>query len=204
MAEYVKVADCSGLRRSRRTVATCRRAIDAGRRALPSLPMSRRLAEVVCSELLGAATEVRCVKCTIQMADGTVVYTPPSGQALLLELMGDWDRAMNQGGVDPLIQATVGHAHFEAIHPFVDGNGRTGRTLVLLHLLREGCLSTPVLSVSFRLRCNRPDYYRGLSEYRSKENWAPWTCFMLKAISRGAEVGRALLEGGWRPTSPGR
>lgn len=174
-------------------VDACRTALAAGHAGLDKLPISGRLAESVCSKVLGEPTTVRRVKCWIQASDGTIVYEPPCGHERLQALLADWAAGMNAEGFDPLVQAAAGHAQFEAIHPFHDGNGRSGRALVILHLVARGCLSAPLLCLSDRLRAEQQEYYRGLSDYRSINAWRPWTCFMLRAIARGADVAQFLL-----------
>ncbi len=92
---------------------------------------------------------------------GDVVYTPPEGEAVIRGLLADWKRYMNeQSSLDPLIRLAAGHYQFEAIHPFVDGNGRTGRVLNNLFLIQEGLLTLPILYLSRHIIRHRDDYYR--------------------------------------------
>jgi Fic family protein len=80
---------------------------------------------------------------------GTVIYTPPEGQDLLRDKLANWERYIHEAeDIDPLIRLAVMHYQFEAIHPFIDGNGRTGRVLNLLYLVDKGLLDIPVLSQS--------------------------------------------------------
>ena len=80
---------------------------------------------------------------------GAVVYTPPQGEALLRQLLANWENFLhNARDIDPLVRMAAAHYQFEAIHPFVDGNGRTGRVLNLLVLVQEGLLDLPILYLS--------------------------------------------------------
>ena len=91
--------------------------------------------------------QVRRVSGTVlRNTAGTTIYTPPVGEAVLLDLLADWERYLhNLGETDPLIRMTVAHYQFEAIHPFTDGNGRTGRILNILYLVNQELLKLPVL-----------------------------------------------------------
>jgi len=104
-----------------------------------------------------------------------IIYWPPEGEELirgLLENLAAYIKADND--VDPLIKMAVMHYQFEAIHPFEDGNGRTGRILNILYLIRENLLHQPVLYLSDHIIANKPDYYRLLREVTEKEAWEPW------------------------------
>ena len=85
-------------------------------------------------------------------------------------------------GIDPLVQMAVLHYQFESIHPFYDGNGRTGRILNLLHLVLHGLLDLPVLYLSRYIVRNKPDYYRGLQAVRDQDAWEAWILYMLRAV----------------------
>jgi Fic family protein len=115
---------------------------------------------------------------------GKVVYTPPDHPDAILKLMKNLEDYLNteMGKVDPLIKMAVGHYQFEAIHPFYDGNGRTGRIINVLYLVLEKLLSAPVLYLSRYIIENKADYYRLLQEVRSKKGWSAWILYMLKAV----------------------
>ena len=96
-------------------------------------------------------------------ASGKIIYTPPEGELRLRDLLGNWERFLNEPGeIDPLLRLAVGHYQFEAIHPFTDGNGRTGRVLNSLYLIQEGLLTLPILYLSRYIIQNRTEYYRRL------------------------------------------
>lgn len=114
---------------------------------------------------------------------GETVYTPPSGESLIRELLGNLEEYYNvPDDIDPLIKLAISHYQFEAIHPFYDGNGRTGRILNILYLLKENLLASPILYMSSYIIKHKAEYYRLLGEVTSKENWEDWIMFILKAI----------------------
>ena len=116
-------------------------------------------------------------------ATGEVIYTPPTGEALIRELLKNLEDYYNiEDDIDPLIKLAVAHYQFEAIHPFYDGNGRTGRIINILYLLKEGLLDSPILYLSSYIIKNKNEYYRLIEEVTSKENWEEWVLYMLKAV----------------------
>ncbi|MCW5936905.1 MAG: Fic family protein [Fimbriimonadaceae bacterium] len=118
---------------------------------------------------------------------GEVVYTPPVGTARiqgLLDNVADYLEARD--GTDPLIKMAVGHYQFEAIHPYPDGNGRTGRVLNILYLVSRGLLRVPVLYLSRFVIENKNDYYQLLRAVTERGEWEDWTIFMLRAVEETA------------------
>jgi Fic family protein len=116
-------------------------------------------------------------------ATGKTIYTPPEGQALLQAKLANWEQFVQaDSDLDPLIRAAVQHYQFEAIHPFVDGNGRTGRILNVLYLVDQGLLDQPILYLSRYIIGHKADYYRLLLEVTSDGAWEPWILYMLDGI----------------------
>jgi Fic family protein len=116
---------------------------------------------------------------------GAVVYEPPQDPAEVERLMGNFLEHFHRdepGDPDPLIRMAVLHYQFESIHPFYDGNGRTGRILNLLHLVLHGLLDLPVLYLSRYIVRHKPEYYRGLQAVREEEAWEAWVSYMLSAV----------------------
>jgi Fic family protein len=114
---------------------------------------------------------------------GEVIYTPPDDYNTILLLMKNLEVYMNETDVlSPLIRLAVQHYQFESIHPFYDGNGRTGRIINVLYLCLHGLLDSPVLYLSDYIIKHKSDYYRLLLEVKTKDNWEEWVLFMLKAI----------------------
>lgn len=118
---------------------------------------------------------------------GEVIYTPPEGETLIRDLLKNLEEYIHsENEVDALIKMAVMHYQFEAIHPFPDGNGRTGRILNILYLVLTDLLELPVLYLSKFIIENKSDYYRFLREVTEKNAWEPWILFMLKAVEETA------------------
>lgn len=166
-----------------------REALMEGFRNLARIPMSTRLAESVCATIKNREMRVRRVPGTklANTATGEVIYTPPEGESRLRDLLSDWERFLNErNAVDPLIRLAAAHYQFEAIHPFTDGNGRTGRVLNSLYLIQEDLLSLPILYLSRSLIQRRADYYRLILDVTRSDAWEPWILFMLEAVEATA------------------
>lgn len=125
----------------------------------------------------------------LKTAAGEIVYTPPQNPAEIIALMSDLERFINDGErfpADPLIRMALIHHQFESIHPFYDGNGRTGRILNVLYLVKEGLLDVPVLYLSRHIVRTKADYYRLLQAVRDADAWEEWVLYMLEAVERTA------------------
>ena len=121
---------------------------------------------------------------------GEVVYEPPQDAVEVERLMDNFVAYLNRnepGDPDPLVRMAVLHYQFESIHPFYDGNGRTGRILNLLHLVLHGLLDLPVLYLSRYIVRDKGDYYRGLQAVRESKAWEPWVLYMLRAVEETAK-----------------
>jgi Fic family protein len=148
-------------------------------------PLSTRLAESVCSRIKGVEMAVRRASGTalVNEPGGEVVYTPPASETRLRDLLGNWERFVHDPSpVDPLIRMAVAHYQFEAIHPFSDGNGRTGRVLNSLFLVQEGLLSLPILYLSRHIIAHKADYYRLLLAVTREEAWEPWIQYVIRGV----------------------
>ena len=127
---------------------------------------------------------------------GEVIYTPPEGETLIQDFLKNLEEYIHsENEVDPLIKMAVMHYQFEAIHPFPDGNGRTGRILNILYLVLTDLLELPVLYLSKFLIEHKSKYYRFLREVTEKNAWEPWILFMLKAVEETAEYTRGKILG---------
>lgn len=114
-----------------------------------------------------------------------IVYTPPQNHNEIVELMSNLEKYINNPefhAVDALIKMPIIHYQFESIHPFYDGNGRTGRILNMLYLVQQALLDIPVLYLSSYIIKNKSDYYRLLQEVRTENNWEEWIIWMLKGV----------------------
>jgi Fic family protein len=114
---------------------------------------------------------------------GEVIYTPLDDYDTILTLMKNLEEYINETDhLSPLIKLAIQHYQFESIHPFYDGNGRTGRIINVLYLCLHELLDSPVLYLSDYIIKHKPDYYRLLGEVKTKDNWEEWILFILKAI----------------------
>jgi Fic family protein len=166
-----------------------RTALHEGFEFLRSRPLTTGTAIQICQTIRGVEIDIRATPGTALMNDATskIIYTPPEGTSRLRNMLSNWEHYIhNEDNVDPLIKLAVMHYQFEAIHPFTDGNGRTGRVLNLLFLVEKGLLNLPVLYLSQYIIRHKADYYRHLLAVTSDDAWEPWILFMLHAISETA------------------
>lgn len=166
-----------------------RTALKHGHQALAKRPLNTTLAVEVCRIIKDTQLDIRRVPGTKLANDrtGEVVYTPPEGEDLLRDKLSNWERFLHEEeALDPLVRMAVSHYQFEAIHPFTDGNGRTGRVLNILFLVEQGLLDLPVLYLSRYINQHKLDYYRLLLEVTRDENWPDWLAYMLQAVKETA------------------
>lgn len=170
-----------------------REALMEGYRALGERPLGVKVANRICSRIKAAEMSPRDVPGTAlaNPQTGEVIYTPPSGIDTLQKLLSNWERFIHgSDGLDPLVRMAVGHYQFEAIHPYSDGNGRTGRILNSLFLVERGLLNAPVLYLSRYIIQHKSGYYDGLLAVTREGSWEPWLLYMLDAV---AETSRWTL-----------
>lgn len=173
-----------------------RTALRAGYENIAQRPLSTRTAIEVCSAIRGVDMDIRRTPGTAlaNQATGEVIYTPPEGEPKLRDLMQNWEQFIHeQEQIDPLVRMAVMHYQFEAIHPFTDGNGRTGRIMNLLFLIEHDLLEIPVLYLSRYIIQHKDDYYRRLLEVTTQDAWEPWILFMLEAIEQTANWTNARI-----------
>lgn len=166
-----------------------RMALLEGFKALSDRPLSTGTAEKICSTLKGVNMKVRQVPGTTLANDRTkeVIYTPPVGEDHLRSLLANWETFLHgHEELDPLIRMAVMHYQFEAIHPFTDGNGRTGRVLNSLFLIEQDLLTLPILYLSRYIIRNRYDYYTLLLGVTRELAWEPWILYILKGVEETA------------------
>jgi Fic family protein len=171
---------------------------------LNSLPLCNRFLREIHKELLSGVRGkeknpgefrrsqnwIGAANCTLNEAR----YIPPNVEDMNIAL-SDLEKYMNEGDeYDPLIRIALIHYQFETIHPFLDGNGRVGRLMILLYLLEQGLISTPVIYISFFLKKNQIEYYDRISEVRKKGNYEQWVSFFLEAVSSAAKDSLATIE----------
>lgn len=131
---------------------------------------------------------------TLSNTQGKVIYTPPSGEQIIREKLANLEKFINEDEtIDPLIKMAILHYQFEAIHPFSDGNGRTGRILLLLYLKISGLLDTPAIYLSEYIIKNKIEYYRCLRDVTEKNDWEDYILYMLDMIEVTATNGLKRL-----------
>ena len=129
---------------------------------------------------------------------GRLVYEPPQDAREVARLMGDLERFMHDEppfAADPLVKMALVHHQFESIHPFYDGNGRTGRIINVLYLVKEGLLDIPVLYLSRHIVRTKPDYYRLLQAVRDDDAWEEWVLYILDAVAGTASETVRTIQG---------
>ena len=165
--------------------------------ALENRPLGTRTAEIVCTEIKGTEINVRRVPGTalVNQVSNEIIYTPPETESRIRDLLANWEQflhatdPLHADTLDPLIRMSVAHYQFEAIHPFTDGNGRSGRVLNSLYLVEQGLLPIPILYLSRYIIAHKSDYYRLLLDITRKNDqsrWEQWLLFMLRAVEETA------------------
>lgn len=126
---------------------------------------------------------------------GEVIYTRPDNESTILDLLDNLEEYINTDtGEDPLVKMAVMHYQFESIHPFYDGNGRTGRILNVLYLINKGLLNSPILYLSRHIIRNKSSYYELHQLVRTKKNWDEWIMFILDAVEQTAMQTLKIIE----------
>lgn len=167
-----------------------RTALYRGYQQLAQRPLCTNTAIDICSTIKGVGMDIRKVPGTVlsNPASGEIIYTPPVGEALLRDLLANWERFLNaEDDIDPLIKMAVSHYQFEAIHPFTDGNGRTGRVINILYLIEQNLLSLPILYLSHYILQHKQSYYCGLIDVTRHGHWQAWILYILTAVEETAK-----------------
>ncbi|EJU70636.1 TPA: Fic family protein [Neisseria meningitidis] len=168
-----------------------RTALFAGYESLTSRPLCTQTAIMVCNAIKHPyEMAIRKTGGTALKGgnSGNVVYTPPEGEETIRGKLANWERFIHESGdLDPLIIMAAAHYQFEAIHPFTDGNGRTGRILNSLLLIEKGLLDLPILYLSRYIIENRADYYRLLLGVTERQDWESWIIYILDGVADTAD-----------------
>lgn len=187
--ELFKHVDSGGGDHATKEALRYRSALFAGVESIRNRPLTATTAARICSELQGREMAVRAVPGT-RIANPTtrqVVYAPPEGADLIREKLSDWERFVHaEDDLDPLVRMAVAHYQFEAIHPFHDGNGRTGRVINILMLIEAGLLHDPILYLSRAIIARKNDYYRLLRSVSADGAWIDWVLYMLDTVRESA------------------
>ena len=162
-----------------------RTALFEGAKMVQRRMLSTEMAIQICSTIKDIDLDLRADSGTrlTNRRSGEVIYTPPVGQTLIQEKLENWSDFMHRHTeIDPLIRMAIQHYQFEAIHPFTDGNGRTGRIINILFLVEQGLLDSPILYLSRHIIQNKSQYYQLLNDVTRNQAWGPWIEYMLRGV----------------------
>ncbi|MES3374145.1 protein adenylyltransferase Fic [Enterobacter hormaechei] len=161
-----------------------RTALYDGYTHLETYPLCTNTAIAIFTKLRAVQTDIRKTPGTIlRDQNNSVVYTPPVGEDTIRNLLTNWEQFIHgDDNLDPLVKMAIAHYQFECIHPFPDGNGRTGRILNILYLIQNELLSLPILYLSRFILERRSDYYMLLRRVTEEGDWESWILFMLEAV----------------------
>ena len=182
--EYADIADDKADAATKEALRY-RTALNEGSKMVTRKMLSTDMAIQVCSTVKGQELDLRSEAGTTltNRMSGETIYTPPVGQKLLQQKLENWaDFMQSRTDIDPLIRMAIQHYQFEAIHPFTDGNGRTGRILNVLFLVEQGLLDSPILYLSGYIIRNKAPYYRLLLKVTVEQAWHEWILFMLAGV----------------------
>lgn len=174
-----------------------RSALRAGFEHIQERPLSFQTALAVASGLMGTEAQVRTMPGTYigNRKTGERAYTPPEGKTVILEKLTNWENFIHSHDpLDPIVAMALQHYQFEAIHPFYDGNGRTGRILNLLCLKQFGLLDLPVLYLSGYFVRHKEEYYRLLRAVTEDSAWEDWVSYVATGVSESAQSALHLAE----------
>ena len=160
-------------------------ALSQGVLAVRKRPLNLSTAIEVCSLIQEREMSVRTLPGTRVVNPSTrqIIYTPPEGEGIIRDRLSNWERFIHETpDLDPLVKMAVAHYQFEAIHPFEDGNGRTGRVVNLLMLVSSGLLHEPILYMSRYIIRNKNQYYRLLQQVTEFGIWEEWILYILEAV----------------------
>ncbi|MGQ0625904.1 MAG: Fic family protein [Sporichthyaceae bacterium] len=187
--ELFKHADSGGGDHATKEALRYRSALFAGVESIRHRPLTAGTAALICSHLQGRDMAVRAVPGTriANPATREIVYAPPEGADIIREKLSAWERFIHAADdLDPLVRMAVAHYQLEAIHPFHDGNGRTGRVINILMLIQAGLLHDPILYLSRAIFARKNDYYRLLRAVTAEGAWVDWILYMLDAVHESA------------------
>ncbi|MFN2318878.1 MAG: Fic family protein [Dermatophilaceae bacterium] len=187
--DLFKYVDSGGGDHATKEALRYRSALFAGADSIRTRPLTAETAARVCSLLQGREMAVRAVPGTriANPATREIVYAPPEGADLIREKLSAWERFVHaEDDLDPLVRMAVAHYQFEAIHPFHDGNGRTGRVINILMLIEAGLLRDPILYLSRAIIARKDDYYALLRAVTADGAWTEWVLYMLDVVRESA------------------
>ena len=167
-----------------------RTALYKGVQSIKERPLCTGTTIEICQTIKGVDLGIRATTGTAlkNSYTGEIIYTPPVDEDVIRALLSDWEKFIHYNeDLDPLVKMAIAHYQFEAIHPFIDGNGRTGRILNILYLMDCNLLSLPILYLSRFIIQNKSKYYELLLNVTKDEDWRAWVMFMLQAVKNTSE-----------------
>lgn len=182
-------ADVASADPSTKEALRYRTALRVGFEQVEARGLTVAVAVAVCTLIKGHTMEVRAVPGTRigNPATGEITYSPPEGRDTINAKLADWERFLHaDDGLDPLVRMAAAHYQFEAIHPFADGNGRTGRILNVLMLTEAGLLRSPLLYLSRYFIETRSEYYRLLRDVTAIGAWEAWIVYVLRGVAESS------------------
>ena len=181
-------------------VINYRHAISEAVESLEKLPLTKRIICQIHKTLLSGVRGLnkdpgnfRSNQVQIASGTGEIIYTPPPAQDIP-DLFGNLENYMHGDEADPLVQAAIVHAQFELIHPFLDGNGRTGRILIPLFLYYKKVIDTPMFYLSEYFQKERSDYYLYLNGISRQDDWLSWIKFFLVAVTEQSKANQQKID----------
>lgn len=174
-------------------------ALHAGLESIGQRPLSAKTTQIVCETLQSDEPHIAPFRSYPGAFIGNphtqqCIYTPPEGREVIEQHLSRWERYIySEHDVDSLVKMALLHYQFEAIHPFTDGNGRTGRILNVLYLLQEALLPFPVLYLSGYIVENKAQYYRCLNRVTTESAWEDWLLFMIRGVEVAATDAATMI-----------
>ena len=164
-----------------------REALWNGYESLLERPISTNTFVSIVQTIKGGNFDIRSTPGTTIVSNGKTIYTPPEGEAIIRNLLHNLEQFIhNENEIDVLVRLAIMHYQFEAIHPFIDGNGRTGRIINILYLVEKNLLDLPILFLSKYIVESKNEYYKKLRKVTENEDWESWILYMLKGIEKTA------------------
>ncbi|MEW7314190.1 protein adenylyltransferase Fic [Buttiauxella gaviniae] len=165
-----------------------RTALYNGFNHLAAYPLCINTTMEICTTLRAVDTDIRKTPgIVLRDQHMNVVYTPPEGESVIRDLLANWEQFIHaEDELDPLVKMAILHYQFECIHPFPDGNGRTGRIINILYLIQSGLLTLPILYLSRFILERKSDYYTLLRSVTAEGAWEAWILFILEAVENTA------------------
>lgn len=194
---YRAAADMDGMLDGHtKEVLRYRQAIWYGYEEVANRPLTTKMFVEIAQIIKQIDIDVRKTTGTkLSGANGEIIYTPPEGEQIIRDKLANLEKFIHDNKeIDPLIRLSAMHYQFEAIHPFVDGNGRTGRIVNILFLVEQGLLDMPVLFLSKYILENKSAYYEGLRSVTEEGKWEEWVLYMLEGIEITAKRTCAQIE----------